>query len=474
MVNATYTDEKNFATYVTGETGEEELYVYNNGDLAWMTTAAVLVMIMAPGVDSGLLRRKNALSMLFLSFVVYSVAQVHWFCAGFSLAFGSGGSSFIGTLQNGGLVNVDIAPSGNMPILLFAFYQGMFSGVTQVIVVGGAAERARTFPLLIFMICWATIVYCPIAHWTWDATGWLFNLGDLDYAGGGPVHITSGTAGFALSFFLGKRRGYGTSKLAYRPHSVSHIVIGTMLLWFGWFGFNGGSALGMNLRAIQSCVATNVAAATAALTWTAMDYFYTRKLSAVSMCSGVLAGLVGITPAAGYVGTPAAMAIGFLTAIASNYATGLKVLLGIDDAVDSYALHGIGGFVGSFLTGLFADTRVTSFDGVSAGAGWINHNYIQLGYQLAASVSIMAYTFVVSLILLYAINFIPGCKLRADEDAEIVGMDEAECGETAYDFVSIRREIEPEDTQSTSPATAVGESLHTSSHEKVAQQVKDQ
>ncbi|GAA5864396.1 hypothetical protein JCM8547_005809 [Rhodosporidiobolus lusitaniae] len=465
MVNVTFTDEGNMGTWIEGEEGPE-LFIYNNADMGWILVSAVLVMIMAPGVGllySGLLRRKNALSMLLFSFLVFSLAIVHWFLFGYSLAFSGSSNAFIGNFRNGGFVDTDIAPSGKIPVLLFAFYQSMFAGVTQVIVVGGAAERARIFPVLVFMFAWATIVYAPVANWVWNANGWIYQLGDLDFAGGGPVHITSGTAGLALSFFLGRRRGYGTAKLAYRPHSVSHIVIGTTLLWFGWFGFNGGSALAMNLRSIQACVATNVAASTAALTWTALDYIYTRKISAVSMASGVLAGLVGITPAAGYVGTPAAMAIGFLTAIACNYATGIKVLLKIDDAVDSYALHGIGGFVGSFLTGLFADSRVTSFDGTEIDGGWINHNYIQLGYQLAASVTIMAYTFVVSLILLYAINFIPGLKLRASEESEIVGIDEAECGEAAYDFVSIRREVE--DDSGATP-TVVPSVHSTNSHEK--------
>ncbi|GAA5892262.1 hypothetical protein JCM6882_003624 [Rhodosporidiobolus microsporus] len=462
MVNVTYSPEQNVQTWIDGE-----VFTYSNADMVWVLVASVLVMIMVGGVGflySGLLRRKNALSMLFLAFTVFSVASIHWMLFGYSLAFSDTGSSFIGDFRYGGFVNTDIAPSGRIPLLLFAFYQNMFAGVTAVIVSGGAAERARTIPTLIFIFLWLTICYCPVANWVWNANGWIFALGDLDYAGGGPVHITSGTAVFALSWFLGPRRGYGTAKLAYRPHSVSHIIIGTMLLWFGWFGFNGGSAFAINLRAIQSCVATQVATSMAAITWTGLDYIYTGKLSAVSMASGCLAGLVGITPAAGYVGAPAALAIGFLTAIAANYATGIKVLLKIDDAVDSFALHGVGGFVGSFLTGLFADSRVTSFDGLTEiDGGWINRNWIQLGYQLASSVTIMSYTFVVSVILLYMINYIPGLKLRASEDQEIVGMDEAECGETAYDFVQIRREVEGGDETN----TAVPSVHTTNSHEKV-------
>ncbi|GAA5822384.1 hypothetical protein JCM3770_002374 [Rhodotorula araucariae] len=453
MVNASFTPEGNVLTYVAGETGMEPI-IYNTGDMAWILAAFCLVFSMAPGVGflySGLLRRKNALSMLFLSLMVFSLITVEWFLWGYSLAFGEG-SAFIGDLSHGGFVNVDIQPSGSLPTLLFALYQGAFAGVTAVIAVGGAAERARIVPLLVFIFCWSTIVYNSIAHWVWASSGWLFNLGDLDFAGGGPVHISSGTAGFALSYFLGKRRGYGTSKLAFRPHSVSHVVIGTLFLWFGWFGFNGGSALGMNLRTIQACVVTNVAAATGGLTWVILDFIYTRKFSAVSLCSGILAGLIGITPGAGYVGTPAALAIGFITAIASNYATGIKVLLKIDDAVDTYALHGVGGFVGAILTALFADDRVTSFDGVSSGAGWLNHNYIALGYNLAGAVTIMAYTFVMTLVLCYIINWIPGLEMRASEDAEIMGMDEAECGEFAYDYLMIRKDMEENGLTTAAPS----------------------
>ncbi|GAA5952156.1 hypothetical protein JCM10213_006501 [Rhodosporidiobolus nylandii] len=442
MVNVTYDAQNNMQTWVDGEP-----FTYNGADMGWILVSAVLVMIMAPGVGllySGLLRRKNALSMVFLSLMVFSMAAIQWFLFGYSLAFSETGNSFIGNFANGGLVNVDIQPSGSIPVLLFAFYQSMFAGVTQVIVVGGAAERGRILPVMLFLFAWSIIVYCPVANWVWNANGWIYQLGDLDYAGGGPVHITSGTASFALSFFLGKRRGYGTAKLAYRPHSVSHVILGTVFLWFGWFGFNGGSALGMNLRAVQSCVATNVAAATAALTWTAIDYIYTRKLSAVSFCSGVLAGLVAVTPAAGYIGTPAAMAIGFLGAIACNYATGLKVLLGVDDSVDAFAIHGLGGAAKVYAL---------------RPSPWI-----QLGYQLAACVTIMAYTFVVSLILLYLVNWIPGCKLRAHEDSEIVGMDEAESGELLYDFVQIRRDVDDEP-----PATATAvNSVH--SGEKVVRE----
>ncbi|GJN93542.1 hypothetical protein Rhopal_006599-T1 [Rhodotorula paludigena] len=417
MPNVTYTDDGTLVANFDPSAGEDGVAVFNNGDMAWTFMAGCLVMLMAPGVGflySGLLRRKNALSMLFLALAVYSVCAVEWMFWGYSLTFSSTGSSFIGDLKHFGLINVLDAPSpgsSKIPELLFCFFQGNN----------------------------------PIACWTWAPNGWGFQHGDLDFAGGGPVHISSGTAALMWSLYLGRRRGYGTQKLAYRPHSVSHVVLGTALIWFGWFGFNGGSELAMNLRSVQAGIVTNIAAAMGGLTWMFLDYIYTRKYSAVSLCSGILAGLVGITPAAGFVGAPAALAIGFLTAIASNYATGVKVLLKIDDAVDGFALHGVGGFVGAFLTGLFADTRVTSFDGYSAGGGWINHNYEQLGWQLASAVSAMAYAAVVTYLLLFIVDHIPGLSLRCSEDDEIIGLDEAHIGEHGYDFVSIRREIDDTD-----------------------------
>lgn len=280
--------------------------------------------------------------------------------------------------------------------------------------------------------------------------------------------MTSGTAAFAWAVYLGKRRGYGTSKLAYRPHSVSHIILGTTFLWFGWFGFNGGSELAMNLRSVQAAMATNLATAMAGLTWVTMDFYYTRKWSAVSLCSGILAGLVGITPAAGYVGSPAALAIGFVTAIVANFATGIKTLLGVDDPVDSFALHTIGGFAGSLMTGLFADSRVASFDGYSViTGGWINKIYKQLGWQLAGSLSIISYTFVVSYLIILAIDHIPGLRVRISEESEILGVDEADLGESSYDYCYLARDLELPDEHA-DYVTGKGNSA-SSSHEKVAE-----
>lgn len=316
---------------------------YNPGDLAWVLVASGLVMIMTPGLGffySGLLRRKNALSMIFLSMAVYGVVSFQWFFWGYSLSFAPNASSFIGTLSQFGFMNVDLQPSigsTKMPALGFAVYQMMFATITPMIVLGAIAERGRIAPALVFTFVWSTLVYDPIACWTWNPQGWTFKMGTLDFAGGGPVHMSSGTAALAYSIWLGKRRGYGTEKLAYRPHNVSHVVLGTAFLWFGWFGFNGGSALAANLRAFQAIMVTNTSAAVGGITWLLLDYWQERKWSPVGFCSGAIAGLVGVTPASGYIGTPASLAIGVITAVICNYSTKLKILFRYDDSLDIFA-----------------------------------------------------------------------------------------------------------------------------------------
>ncbi len=395
-------------------------------------------MIMSPGVGylySGLLRRKNALSMLWLSLAVYAVVSFQWFFWGYSLTFSETGSTFIGDLKHFGLMGVLDQPSAGsnrVPAIVYCMYQLTFATITPVLAIGGSAERGRLGPLLLFAFVWATLVYDPVAHWTWSGNGWGFIWGVYDFAGGGPVHMTSGTAALCMGIYMGKRRGYGTEKLAYRPHSVSHIVLGTVLLWFGWFGFNGGSELAANYRAAQACIVTNLAASVGGLTWMFIDWFYSRRWSAVSFCSGAITGLIGITPAAGYVGAPASLAIGVVTVVAANYATKLKHIFKFDDALDVFSTHGVGGFVGALLTGLFADSRVVEFDGFSSiEGGWINHYYVQLGKQLANALAICGYTAVMTFIILIVIDHIPGCALRASEEAEIIGIDEEEVSRPA-------------------------------------------
>lgn len=296
-------------------------------------------------------------------------------------------------------------------------------------------------PCVVFMFIWTTIIYDPLACWTWNPHGWVKVLGGLDFAGGTPVHIASGTAALAYSLMLGKRRGHGTHELNYRPHDVTHIVVGTVFLWVGWFGFNAGSALAANLRAVMAATVTNLAASVGGVTWCLLDYRLEHKWSTVGFCSGVLTGLVCITPGSGYVPPWAAFVFGLVGSICCNYATKLKYLMRVDDALDIFAIHGIGGIVGDILTALFAADYISHLDGQSTDGGWLNHHYIQLAYQLADCVSGFAYSFFGTCIILFLINLVPGLRLRASEEEEILGIDDAEIGEFAYDYVEVTRDV---------------------------------
>ncbi|ORX33997.1 ammonium transporter [Kockovaella imperatae] len=427
---------------------EGEEYVYNLGDIAWVLASMALVWIMIPGVGffySGLLRRKNALSMLFLSMAGTAVGSFHWWFWGYSLAFSDTAGPFIGNLKYFALNNAVSQPSvgsSRIPTLVFVIYQCMFAVITGVLAIGGFAERSKIGPVMVFLFVWLTLVYCPIACWTWNFNGWVYKMGGLDFAGGTPVHISSGTAALAISVYLGKRRGYGTERLAYKPHNTSYVILGTVFLWFGWFGFNGGSALSANIRAASACVVTNLAASVAGLTWMLWDYRLERKWSAVGFCSGAISGLVGITPASGYVGSPAAIAIGVVAGTGCNFATKLKFLINVDDTLDIFASHGIGGMIGDLMTGLFAQASIAYLDGASEiSGGWLDRHYIQLGYQCADAVTGFTWSFVVTTIILWVMHFIPGLRLRASEEAEIVGIDDAYLGEFAYDYVGIDPEL---------------------------------
>ncbi|KAI0443615.1 ammonium transporter [Xylaria telfairii] len=428
--------------------GEDLNIFYESGDIGWMITATALVLLMIPGVGffySGLARRKSALSLIWLSVMATAVTTFQWFFWGYSLTFSHTASSFIGDLSNFGFKDVLAQPSvgsSRLPDLLFAVYQGMFSAITVALATGAVAERGRMLPCIVFMLIWSTIIYDPIACWTWNPAGWSNKLGGLDFAGGTPVHIASGTAALAYSMMLGKRRGHGTHELNYRPHNVTHIVIGTVFLWVGWFGFNAGSALSANMRAVMAAVVTNLAACVGGITWCVLDYRLERKWSTVGFCSGVVAGLVAITPGSGFVPSWAAVPFGVLGACFANYATKLKFILRIDDSLDIFAVHAVGGIVGNVLTGFFAADYIAHLDGVTViHGGWLNQNWIQLAYQLADSAAGGVYSFGGTCIILFVINLIPGLKIRATEDAEILGIDDAEIGEFAYDYVELTREV---------------------------------
>jgi len=375
------------------------------------------------------------------------IVTFQWYFWGYSLAFsGTATNGFIGNLSKIGLRNTLAMPSigsGLIPDLLYAFYQMQFCAVTGAIIVGAVAERGRLVPMMVFIFFWATIVYAPVAHWVWNANGWAFKYGVLDYAGGGPVEIVSGMSALAYSMVLGRRQE--KMMLNFRPHNVSLITLGTILLWFGWLGFNGGSAFGANLRAVIACWNSNLTALFGAMTWVLLDFRLARKWSMVGWCSGLISGLVAATPASGFIPPWASIVLGIVTGIVCNFATKVKFWIKIDDSLDVFAEHGVGGMVGLFFNGLFAATWVIGLDGVNASeelypGGWIKRNWKQLYIQIAYIVAVTAYSFVVSAILAYAINYIPGLKLRASEEAELLGMDDDQLGEFAYDYVEVRRD----------------------------------
>ncbi|KAL4068504.1 ammonium transporter AmtB-like domain-containing protein [Scleroderma yunnanense] len=469
MVNVTYDASGDLLWSNNGASG-----VYNLGDIAWTLASTALVWIMIPGVGffySGLLRRKNALSMIYLCMMCVAVVSFQWFFWGFSLAFSDNASRFIGDLKYFALKNAIEQPSAGstrIPTIVFCVFQLMFAAITPMIAVGAVAERSRLGPLLVFVFVWSTIVYDPIACWTWNPNGWSAVLGGLDFAGGTPVHISSGTAALAISLYLGRRRGYGTERLAYKPHNTTYVVLGTVFLWFGWFGFNGGSALSANLRATMACIVTNLAASVGGLTWMFWDWRLERKWSVVGFCSGAIAGLVAITPGSGFVGPPASVLFGFMAGTVCNFATQLKFIFKFDDTLDIFASHAIGGVVGNILTGLFAQSSVAGLDGITnIPGGWLDHHWKQLGIQLADSVSGMSYSFVMTTIILWVMHYIPGLRLRCDEETEILGVDDAEMGEFAYDYVGLESEIPIRSEYNNNQGATGGarEPVHASLHE---------
>jgi Amt family ammonium transporter len=411
-----------FTTNVNAQyTGFEYHYTY-------LIFCAFIVWLIIPGIGllyGGLSRRKSSLAMLFQSLMVAAVTTIQWMFWGYTLAYSRTAGPFIGDLANFGMKNVMAAPSVSavIPEIVFCLYQLLFCACTVQIVVGGSFERGRIIPSLVFGFLWATVVYCPIACWTWNANGWLYNLPSLDFAGGGPVHIASGWSALAYAFVLGKRKHVG-EKTHKKAHNTTLVFLGTVLIWFGWFGFNGGSALNASVRAMLAAFNTNTAASTGILGWVMVDYIKSgRRFSVVGACEGAIAGLVGITPAAGYVNVWMAAVIGFLTAVVCALCQNVNEWIRIDEGLDVFKLHGIGGMVGSFLTGIFATSAISMLDGVTVGSGAYDGNGIQVAHQLAEIAAISAYSFTVSCALLYILKFIPGMHLRVTEEAEMMGLD---------------------------------------------------
>jgi ammonium transporter, Amt family len=403
----------------------------NTGDTAWVLASAALVMIMTPGLGlfyAGMCRRKNALGTILQSFIMVGLVGVLWVLYGYSLAFGPDVGHFIGSLKWIGLNGVGLTPNpdyaATIPHQAFMIFQAMFAIITPALITGAFAERMRFKSFFIFMVVWFTIVYCPVAHWVWGVGGWLRNLGALDFAGGTVVHICSGVSALCCAIVLGRRKGYGREE--FTPHNLTMTLLGTGLLWFGWFGFNAGSALAANGLATSAFVVTNTAAAAGAMSWLFIEWWHRGKPTALGAASGAVAGLVAITPASGFVGPMAAIVIGLLVSGFCYGAIMLKGKLGYDDALDVFGVHGVGGTWGAIATGLFASVAINS-----AGANGLFHgNAALLGKQLIAIVSVAAYAFLLTFIILKVIGLVTPLRLdKADEDT---GLDLSQHGEVGY------------------------------------------
>ncbi|KAF9454993.1 ammonium transporter [Macrolepiota fuliginosa MF-IS2] len=416
--------------------------------MSFIIVAGAMVFVMIPGLAflySGLSRRKNALSLMWAVVASNAVVIFQWFFWGYSLAFStSAHNGFIGNLRNFGLMKVFGGPSPGSPLIpaiLYSFFQMEFGCVTAGILMGGIAERGRVFPAMVFIFCWMTLVYCPLACWIWSVDGWAMKWGVLDFAGGGPVEIGSGVSGLAFSWVLGRRQQ--KELLNFRPHNVSLVVLGTSLLWFGWLGFNGGSAFGANLRAVFAIWNSMLAASFGGMVWCLLDYRYERRWTMVGFCSGTIAGLVAATPSSGYLHPWSSVVTGVLSGTLCNLATKVKHLIHIDDALDLFAEHAVGGIVGLIINAFFADEDIIVLDGVSTTVrgGFMNHNWSLIYKQICYVLATCGYSFVVTALIAKAVDMLPGLHLRAGPTSEALGMDEVEHGEFATDYIELRRDF---------------------------------
>ncbi len=401
----------------------------DTGDTTWILISTALVMLMMPGLAlfyGGMVRRKNVLSTLMMSFVLLGVIGTLWVLYGYSFSFGDDAGGFIGGFNFAGLTGVGQTPSQTyattVPHLSFMMFQGMFAIITVALWTGGIVERAKFSAFLVLAVLWFTIVYCPIAHWVWGDGGWLTDLGALDFAGGAVVHINAGMSALALAFLLGHRKGFREGE-PMEPHNIPMVLLGAGLLWFGWFGFNAGSALTAGGMASSAFVATMVSASAATVTWVVLGWIH-RRPSVLGAATGAVAGLVAITPAAGFVEPIMAIPIGIVASIICYYCILFRMKRKIDESLDVWAVHGMGGVWGAVATGIFATATVGGVDGLLGG------NAIQLAIQLASVAAVAAYAFTATLLVGKLVDKTIG--LRVKEHEELVGLDLSQHGERAY------------------------------------------
>jgi Amt family ammonium transporter len=405
----------------------------DTGDTSWILISSALVMLMTPGLAlfyGGMVRTKNVLGTIMQSFMALGVITIQWVLFGYSLAFGPDIHHVIGSLDWIGLKGVGLEPypaySATVPHQAFMIFQMMFAVITPALITGAFAERFKFKTYLVFLILWATLVYDPLAHWVWGVGGWIRELGALDFAGGLVVHISSGIAALAATLVVGKRKGYGQEAMP--PHNLTLTLLGAALLSFGWFGFNGGSAVSSGSLATSAFVVTHISTAAAALSWMMAEWAYRGNPTVLGAASGAVAGLVAITPASGFVGPVSAIIIGLAAGVACFCAINLKSKFKYDDSLDVVGVHGVGGTLGALATGLFASKAINP-----AGAnGLFFGNPELLGIQALTVISAMVYSFVVTLIILKVLDLTMG--LRVSEEHEVNGLDLSQHGESGYNY----------------------------------------
>jgi len=408
----------------------------NSGDTAWVLTASALVLLMTiPGLAffyGGLVRRKNVLSILMQCFIIVCVISLQWMLFGYSLAFGPDFHGIIGNLDWAGLVGVGATPnpdySKTIPHSVFMIFQAMFAIITPALIIGAYAERVKFPAFLLFTLLWATFVYDPLAHWVWGAGGWLKAMGGLDFAGGIVVHVSSGISALVMALLLGKRIGYNHRPI--RPHNLPFTVLGAALLWFGWFGFNAGSALAADGLAGNAFVTTNTATAAAGLTWALIEWWHNGTPTILGTATGAVAGLVAITPACGFVNPMNAMFMGIIVAVVCYTAVAvIKGKLGYDDSLDAFGVHGVGGTVGTLLTGVFAQKAVNA----AGSDGLLFGNVHQFGVQCLMLAVTVAFAAIMTFIIFKIVDALIG--MRVEEKNEIIGLDLTQQSEAAYTVI---------------------------------------
>lgn len=393
----------------------------NPADTAWVMVSAALVMLMLPGLAlfyGGMVQRKNVLSSLMHSFVALGVLALEWFAVGYSLSFASG-NAFIGDLSNFMLMGIGVdSLTGTIPTYAFVMFQGMFAIITPALISGAVAERMKFSTYVLFVLLWSLIVYYPLVHWIWGG-GWLAKLGIMDFAGGLVVHLSAGVSALAIAMLINKRKGFPSEMFV--PHNLTMTVLGVGLLWFGWFGFNAGSALAANTTAVLAFTTTMLAAAAGSCSWMIMEWLIVKKPSALGFASGIIAGLGSVTPASGFVSPGFAIVIGLVAGAVCFYGVRLKFSFGYDDSLDVVGVHGVGGVWGTVATGLFATV---------GGTGLLAGNPSQLGVQALGVISVALFCFVLTYVLGYVLEMAMG--LRVSEDEESMGLDKEIHGEVGY------------------------------------------